>query len=163
MGNVYDKGQLVTVRGQFGLNVTRLMARALAGTLSVQVQDTGGYIGTDTVTLHPGADNEETRIVSAPPVGNVLTLGTALTYEHQPSELVMEMTDPTTITLRLQTPDGVEAAYTFAAAQVTRDGLGKYSKTITVDQVGTYYYKWESTGTVIAAKEDHFDVKRTEF
>ena len=31
------------------------------------------------------------------------------------------LTDPTTITLKIQTPAGVETSYTYAAAEITKD------------------------------------------
>lgn len=161
--NVYDLGDSVLLTARFGLNVTRLVERARAGATQLRVRDVTGYVGPDVISLHPGADNEETLTVSGVPATNLLPVAAALWYDHESAEDVMELTDPTTITLRVKSPDAVTVVYTYALAQLTRDALGKYSKTVTVNQVGTWFYRWEGTGTVVAASEGHFDVKRTEF
>jgi len=62
-------------------------------------------------------------------------------------------TDPGTITLKVKGPDAVIQTYTYGAAQVTRESAGVYSKVITLNQEGRWYYRYEGTGTVQAAEE----------
>jgi hypothetical protein len=163
MHNAYDYADAVTVRVIFGLNITRLMAPAYADAVILRVKDPAGYVALDFITVNPGAGNEETKLVQSPPVTNQITVSSALLYDHQPNETVMELTDPTTVTLKVIPPDGVQVAYTYALNEVDRDGLGKYSKTLLVQQEGTWQVRWEGTGLVQTAAQDQFDVKQTAF
>lgn len=72
-------------------------------------------------------------------------------------------TDPTTITLKTKDPTPTTTTYTYALAEVTKDSTGNYHKDITVSTSGTWYYRWIGTGTVIAATEDIFYVKLSQF
>jgi hypothetical protein len=58
-----------------------------------------------------------------------------------------DATDPTTISLAVTTPAGVPTTYTYAAAQITRTGVGAYSKDIACSEAGTWSYVWTGTGT----------------
>lgn len=71
------------------------------------------------------------------------------------------LTDPTTITLIVVDPSGNQATYTYALAEITKDATGQYSKTVTVDESGTWQYRWVGTGTVPAADEGEFYVTRS--
>lgn len=62
--------------------------------------------------------------------------------------LTGQLTDPTTTTLRVRDPSGNEDAYTYAGGTVTRDGVGRFQKTITLDEAGIWDYWWEGTGAV---------------
>lgn len=57
-------------------------------------------------------------------------------------------TDPTTITLQVQTPSGTTTSYTYAAAQVTKEGTGIYYYNLSVSEAGWWVYQWTGTGTV---------------
>jgi hypothetical protein len=72
-------------------------------------------------------------------------------------------TDPTTVTLKIEEPDGTEVSYTYAAAQITRASAGSYYKDVTVDQAGTHTYRWVGTGAVAAVDEDSFYVLASVF
>lgn len=72
-------------------------------------------------------------------------------------------TDPTTITLKVKTPAGVIATYTYAAAQITRDSAGNYHKDITIDAAGDWWFRWESTGTAQAAEEGVVPIQASHF
>lgn len=56
-------------------------------------------------------------------------------------------TDPTTTSLYVREPDGTETTYTYAGATITKDSTGDYSKQITLDVRGVWYYEWRGTGT----------------
>lgn len=70
------------------------------------------------------------------------------------------LTDPTTITLTVITPAGVSTDYTYAAAQVTKDATGVYSKSVVGNEVGEWIYKWTGTGAVAAVGQARFAVRR---
>lgn len=72
-------------------------------------------------------------------------------------------TDPTTVTLKVEDPSGNEATYTYALAQVTRDDTGDYHYDLTLDEAGSWAYRWEGTGTVTAAYEATMFVKASRF
>ena len=72
-------------------------------------------------------------------------------------------TDPTTVTLRIQTPAGVDTPYTWAGGTVTKDATGVFSKDIVASESGVWVYRWEGTGAVSATDEDRFFVQASEF
>jgi len=45
-------------------------------------------------------------------------------------------TDPTTITLEVQSPSGTTTSYTYAGAQITREGTGIYYYNLSVNEAG---------------------------
>lgn len=68
-------------------------------------------------------------------------------------------TDPTTITLKVKKPGTALATYTYALSQVTKTSTGVYTRNTSLDTVGTWWYRWEGTGTVEAAVEGWFEVR----
>lgn len=66
--------------------------------------------------------------------------------------------DPSTVTLKVQDPEGVETVYTYALGEITRTGVGAYSIAVAVAKAGFWTYRWEGTGTVYAAQEARFNV-----
>lgn len=56
-------------------------------------------------------------------------------------------TDPTTISLIITDPNQVSTTYTFAAAQITKNGTGDYQKDIASNIEGDWTYEWVGTGT----------------
>lgn len=83
------------------------------------------------------------------PVGNVVHLTAIFTSSGT-------NTDPTTVTLYIKAPNGGILTLTWAAGQVTRDGVGLFHYDYTVPSSGAYAYRWEATGAVIAASESTF-------
>lgn len=73
------------------------------------------------------------------------------------------LTNPTTVTLKIHTPAGVETSYTYAAGEVTREATGKYYREVLVNEAGEWFYRWEGTGAVQGADEDSLFVQDTEF
>lgn len=67
-------------------------------------------------------------------------------------------TDPTTITLEVTDPSGTTDSYTHGGGTLTKDSTGVYSKTITVDERGTWLYKWTGTGTAADIEDGTFEV-----
>lgn len=72
-------------------------------------------------------------------------------------------TDPTTVTLKLELPDGTEKTLTYALAEITKDSTGNYHYDHTITLAGRHTYKYLGTGTVVAAEEAAFVVKSSVF
>jgi hypothetical protein len=73
------------------------------------------------------------------------------------------LTDPTTVTLKVKDPDGNVDTYTWLGGTITKDGVGQFSKQVPTDDHGIWSYRWEATGTVRAAVERQFKIKRSMF
>jgi len=63
-------------------------------------------------------------------------------------------TDPTTITARVKDPTGTITVYTFALATVTKTATGIYNVSVTMNLAGSWWVRWEGTGTVVATEEE---------
>jgi hypothetical protein len=64
------------------------------------------------------------------------------------------MEDPTEVTLYVLNPAGVQMEYTYAAGQITRDGLGQYQYSLLTDMPGTWLYKWQGMGSLVVMSRD---------
>lgn len=159
----YDKGDQAVLRVRWGTNVTRLKTNAAAAATTLVVYDITGYANTDTLMVGPGLDTQEIRVVSGSPSGTTITVTAALSHDHHVGETVQELTDPTTVTLKVLDPAGTTTTYTYAGATVTKDSLGVYSKTLDLTLEGRYQYSWEAGGAVVAAERGEFWVRPTEF
>lgn len=73
------------------------------------------------------------------------------------------LTDPTTISLSIIDPSGDPSTYTYASASVTKDGVGLYSKDLSLSEEGTYRWRWLTTGTCAGADEGEVLVKSSAF
>jgi hypothetical protein len=72
-------------------------------------------------------------------------------------------TDPVAITLLIIDPDRATGTYTYAAGQLTKPSTGIYYMDVSIDKVGRWDYRFEGTGTVQAAGDGVFLVRRTDF
>lgn len=61
--------------------------------------------------------------------------------------------DPTTVILRIKNPKGIVSVNT-----PTNTGVGLYSYELALDIAGVYYYRFEGTGTAIAAADSSLTV-----
>ena len=68
------------------------------------------------------------------------------------------LTDPTTVTLNIKVPVGTETAYTYGAAEITKEATGLYYKDIVITTAGRHVARWEGSGTVPDAVEHYIDV-----
>ena len=91
--------------------------------------------------------------------GNMVTLSVQFTTNATPPV----PQDPSTVTLRVTDPNGVEIDYTYALGQVTKNSVGNYSMGLDVLTTGYWNYRWEGTGTVYAAQETRFLVAQSLF
>lgn len=55
-------------------------------------------------------------------------------------------TDPSAVSLIVTTPAQVSTTYTYAASEITKSGVGVYTKDITCSEAGTWSYEWVGTG-----------------
>lgn len=65
-------------------------------------------------------------------------------------------TDPTTVTLKVKDPSKNTDTYTLATGGVTKSATGVYYRDVVLDEGGEWFYRWEGTGTCMAAGEGHF-------
>ncbi len=72
-------------------------------------------------------------------------------------------TDPTAITLKVKNAAGTTSTYTYALGEITKSSTGIYYKDISLTDDGIWYYRFIGTGTVAAAAEGSFEVRRSEF
>ena len=72
-----------------------------------------------------------------------------------------EAADPSTVTLLVRTPAGVETEYD--SDDITQDGEGEYSMVYELTESGTYYYRWIGTGSLVCAGEGFLKVRPSKF
>jgi hypothetical protein len=69
------------------------------------------------------------------------------------------LTDPATVTLVVEAPDGTQQTYTYAGAQITKDSVGTYHKDYgPAAQTGVYSYQWTGTGPASGVEQGQFTV-----
>ena len=68
------------------------------------------------------------------------------------------LVDPTEVTLQVMTPARVVTSYTYGASEVTRASLGVFTKTVTLNATGPWYYRFKGTGSAVVAKWARLDV-----
>jgi len=62
--------------------------------------------------------------------------------------------DPTTVTFRTKDPSGNLSAHVYGVdPNVTKTAIGKYRYDLLLDEVGTWWLRWDSTGTHEGARE----------
>lgn len=83
-------------------------------------------------------------------VGDKITI--AVDFRDNASAL----TDPTTVTIIIERPDGTQ---TIAATAAAHSSTGHYSFDYAITAEGLFFIRWEGTGTLQAAVEDNFSVR----
>lgn len=71
-------------------------------------------------------------------------------------------TDPDTIVCKYQDPSGAETTVTYPTS-IVKSSTGRYYLDIDITAAGTWYYRWVGTGAVVAAGEQSFVVRETQF
>lgn len=72
--------------------------------------------------------------------------------------------DPTTVVFKYTDPGGVTMTLTYSTdPEVVRSSTGIYYVDVSIDEVGRWITRWESTGTGQAAGEGEFYIRRSEF
>jgi hypothetical protein len=69
------------------------------------------------------------------------------------------LTDPTTVTLLWRRHGETTTTWTVTAGQIVKDSTGVYHADLPVTEPGLHYFRWEGTGTVVAAAEGTFSVE----
>lgn len=99
----------------------------------------------------------------------------AITYnEYYPGNLVRvdgnftdennAPADPSTVSVKVRTPAGASTTYTYGVdPEVIKDSVGNYHIDLQPDLEGTWYYRWEGTGSIRAAGDWRFYVKDSVF
>lgn len=94
--------------------------------------------------------------MSAYEKGQSVLLGTAFT------DLAGAAVNPTTVTCRVEKPDGTETEYT--TPTIANPATGTYTLHIIVDQSGMWTYRWTgTTGTAVAVDEQQLTVLTSVF
>lgn len=63
------------------------------------------------------------------------------------------LTDPTTVSLVVQQPDGTRTTYTYAGGTVTKHSAGVFYRDIALDMPGEWTIRWVGTGAAAATDE----------
>lgn len=73
-------------------------------------------------------------------------------------------TDPTAVLAQVRNPAGTTTTYTYGTdAELVKVSTGNYYVDVNANQVGTWHYRFYSTGTGQAADEGSFKVKDSNF
>lgn len=92
-------------------------------------------------------------------VGQVVRLGVTFT-----SAATGTATDPTVVTFSYRPPSGGEVSEVYDVdADVQKTGTGVYVRDLTLNEPGTWHYRWEGSGDVTTANEDSVGVKASLF
>jgi hypothetical protein len=73
--------------------------------------------------------------------------------------------DPSVVFFRVMKPDKTVESYQYpeVGTIIARDDTGDYHADVSTDQEGDWWYRFEGTGAVEAAGENHFSIKRSRF
>ena len=93
-----------------------------------------------------------------------MLIGTLVRFEAEwrvPATDAGVLTDPTTVTLTVQDPAGVEVTYTYLSGDgvIVRDGTGRFHADYLPALAGTYEWRWAGTGAAHAPAEGRFKVR----
>ena len=100
--------------------------------------------------------------MAALPRPNVYDVGDRIRLRGVFTNLAGVDTDPTTIVCKYQDPGGVETTVTYPTS-IVKVSTGRYYLDIDIDEAGTWYYRWNGTGDVVAAGEQSFIARTTVF
>ena len=72
--------------------------------------------------------------------------------------------DPIVVTFKFTDPSANTISYTYSTdPELKKESQGHYYVDISIDEAGTWFYRWESTGAVgQAAEENHFVVRESQ-
>lgn len=95
--------------------------------------------------------------------GDRITLSVAFDVSGVP-------TDPAKVTLRYKDPSGAVTVKTYAAAEITKDGTGRYSYNLSIPLAvaseGVWHYRFEglaSDDTPLGAEENKLQIEKSAF
>lgn len=90
-----------------------------------------------------------------------MALRPGLNYVNSPLQLKINLqtaegvdVDPTTVSLDLRSPSGIETSYVYLTDdEIQKDTTGDYICDVTPDEPGRWVYRWRTTGTGTALRE----------
>ena len=83
---------------------------------------------------------------------------------HAGPDATGALTNPTTVTFKLLSPSGTETDYTWPGQnQVVNDSAGLFHVDVLATMAGTWTYRFNGTGAVVAAREGTFFVDASAF
>ena len=71
--------------------------------------------------------------------------------------------DPTTVVFKYENPAGTVTSITYPAVGITKDSTGVYHADVTITTAGSWWFRWNGTGAVIAATEEPVFVQASMF
>lgn len=72
--------------------------------------------------------------------------------------------DPTGITFKWKTPEGTASSYVYGTdAELVKSATGIYYVDLPLNVEGVWHYRFEGTGSLVAADEGHLTVKNSVF
>lgn len=86
-------------------------------------------------------------------------VGDSVRLEVEFRDATGALADPTAVQVKVEDPSGTETTYT----DETKDAVGQYHKDILASAPGTWHYRWEGSGALVAISEGFFIVKRSAF
>jgi len=87
------------------------------------------------------------------------TIGQVVQLKATFKNLATALVDPTTVALAFIDPSGNTTTVTYAMAEITKASTGVYTYNLTLDEAGTFYYRWYSTGTGAGASQGQLVVE----
>lgn len=91
---------------------------------------------------------------------NIYDVGDKIRISGDFTDINDEDIDPTVTTFKFTDPSGNTTTYIYETDdELARDSLGHFHVDISIDEAGTWYYRWIGTGAVQAAEEGHFTVR----
>ncbi len=69
--------------------------------------------------------------------------------------------DPTTVLFAWRTPAGTTGTAQYGVGTaIVRQATGVYTFDTAVGQAGSFWYRWQATGTLVAAEEKSFTIRQ---
>ena len=97
-------------------------------------------------------------------MANIYDIGDAVRVTVRFTDPDKTLIDPSTITGKFKNLSKVTTTYVYGVdAELVKKETGVYYIDIPVDTSGSWYYRYEATGTHIGAVEGYFKVRESEF
>ncbi len=92
-------------------------------------------------------------------MANVYDVGDKVRLTNTFTDTDGNAADPTAIAAAVKDPEGTTTQFDYAGT-ITKSSTGVYYIDVTIDDEGTWSYRWEGTGAVVAAVEGTFVARR---
>jgi hypothetical protein len=156
LANAYVEGNQIKVKAWFLTPHT--IGRCEEGSNLVTVADASGFLTGQSVLLAgAGPEGEHLATTISSIAGSVVTIAASATTRVKWTAFG-KLTDPTTITFKVERPVGTIDTYTAPHAAITSPQAGIYVLTYDPASDGTYPYRVEGTGAAKGAAEGAFRI-----